>query len=638
MDPFDHAVQNTMLLLIVLLISTCTGLSQTSNCNDSYSCAFSETIQDNTKCRGYYSCAFSEKMIVDTLIDCDGALSCYNLSSIIINATAIDYPVDLNCDGLFSCANNDNIQVSATNISYSPIAKRNINCNGELSCFDSKIFILANHENLFINCFGDRSCAQTFFWIAESGFGSYFKFNGYLAAQNSVVFVNTSVTFDFLGRSSGQNTTIICHSRSPQEYVYHQIFIDCHSNACDGLKLYQNEGCRFLTSCYSATKSNVCPDGYNLYSDTYTMYFEQYSINGTIPTWPELYTNINSGFGTDFNNSGKLCAIPLNMSSIMWTNQNETNKSNISNWKINTGLNNSYPINCGNCKECINGILNSKQFIDPNIHDIDVPVCCTASSSCINAQNISISSHNDPLNGWYHDHNSLQQHAIIRCDGKESCQNATLTVSIPNNMTANVYLSGKNSFVGGKIYNGAYGINSNINVLLTGSSHYGYCNYKNIFGNGWKNISNIYITGTLMHMFCSDINQILMIANVTQNTYFYGYGTGMMNNTNKMIKNIGSSVYCGVDYSCSYAQIDNIHGSVNGMGANVMSYSTISNVNRDIYVIGSYALQNSTITNVSNSVFMIGSSVGTGTTIVNATNVCDAIYCVYLENNKNCSY
>lgn len=441
------------LLLYAVIIAAYVCTCESDDCNDAYSCAFNSSISDSTECIGYYSCAFSKSMIVNTNSSCDGAFSCFNLSSITINqekTTTNATDVKLYSNGLYSCANNKNItsNLFTDSPSETTTISISINCYGELSCRNSWITntISRNYESytkyLRLNCAADRSCADSVVSLTGPISKVLITLSGYLSAQNTIftihtikqIFYHSAYRFDFVARSSSQNTSIRCNSTAMPNSV--TVYINCYSNGCDGMTFSSvKHSCTFNVTCYDATISDACPQGFNLNSHIYTKYFVKYG-NGIVPNWPELYTqnghaseSTNSysyshnynymynykllAMGTNFNNSAVLCHIPQNMSSVK-----RASIANSSQVWINTGPNNTYPINCGNYKECIGDMLTTKRFIDTKIDHISVPICCTAGNSCAGAANISLKS---PSND-----------SIIRCDGAVSCQNATLDIVLSN--------------------------------------------------------------------------------------------------------------------------------------------------------------------------------------------------------------
>ena len=529
--------------------------SSSTFCNDAYSCEFNRNITDTdvSNCNGYFSCAFSELISISTKFSCDGSYSCYGLQSIdLYNQTSQQIP-NLYCNGLYSCANISKI-MTITNMMNTKIF-----CNGELSCYNTTIIIsnLTLNYNIFENgqifCNGDRSCANSSIWLQ---YGTVADVSGYLGAQNATFYASPGANIQFSGISSGQNVSIVCID--PKNNNHHEsanlVSVYCNPNACIDLQTQNSAFCFIGVFLLSIS------DGYSWPS----------TGNVTItPAWPQLYLNVSNA-ATVVENSFHLCQIPNNMTSIIYTNATGNlinyRRDDLQNWNwitnyihgsgsitINTGKNNSYSINCENYKQCTDNTLESKHFVDQNVHDIQVPVCCTAGKSCINSPNITTTL----VSGDTNDFN-----VSVRCDGFSSCEYSKfMIVSMTGRDYAQFYSSGKsatkNSIIDGSLV-------SRSNIFCTG---YESCALNTTI----QYVTNIFCTGTnSCTRYCLNESGPSLMQNIHDSIYLYGasdmceHDIGVIGNESEYqltkIENVGGNVFCA--FACTFVSFFNIGGNV----------------------------------------------------------------------------
>ena len=222
------------------------------DCLEAFSCAYAllnqTSASDDINCYGYKSCATSPGLHTTRgYIDCYGSHSCINSTTIKANGYRV------NCYGFKSCANIDNIHVTSSSQHVSKIV-----CTGDRSCMNSQIIIDGNHTNI-LYCDGVLACANTIVTILQSNDWIYVHSD--LGAYNATFISHSGAHFEFIGRYSTLNSTIICQASET-------CYIECAGHGCTGLKLAcsdsnGNNSCTFDIDCYYAAKSDACPNGYD---------------------------------------------------------------------------------------------------------------------------------------------------------------------------------------------------------------------------------------------------------------------------------------------------------------------------------------------------------------------------------------
>ena len=172
-------------LILVLYCVICFG----ADCDDAYECALQSSISETTSgvfCEGDNSCRQAGIQTTASNIRCGGAYSCYKASQLLNTDGA--YSNIMYCFGLYSCARIDNIYIN----------NGMLRCDGELSCFDSRIMFTQDDN---IECYGDKACAESIIYSYADN-----EMRGRLSAQNSVFYsmADTGVNYFFFWCSKRQ--------------------------------------------------------------------------------------------------------------------------------------------------------------------------------------------------------------------------------------------------------------------------------------------------------------------------------------------------------------------------------------------------------------------------------------------------
>ena len=201
----------------------------------------------------------------------------------------------LYCSGLSSCAN-----AGFLNASFE------IECTGEQSCSNTRLF--GNDRDTWqnIECSADQSCSNSMIWWCRNNY-----INGNLAGKNSQFYSNCGngfydATYQFYGFESGYNSSIICADGET-------CHIDCRGNSCSNLIIKCASDDTINTNTNATTESPLslctlnincdyaqyddhnCPNGYKLPSNINDM---PSLINVTMSTWDNSY---NSCFASNLN-------------------------------------------------------------------------------------------------------------------------------------------------------------------------------------------------------------------------------------------------------------------------------------------------------------------------------------------------
>ena len=239
-------MEKIILLVAVLMVSIVLISSQT-DCHDAFSCAgLSISSGSIINCYGYFSCT-NTTITTTTWTRCAGSYACYNTKSLrFIGAIITRGP---ECRGLYACASSDNI-----------ITNGDIQCHGELSCYDSKITITTSSGGE-IECGGSRSCQSSIISGRDNTdhylYGSLSALNATFMKYNGT----DDIYYDFYGGYSGYNATILCNNTATCD-------ITCWGNGCNGLTAQCIGGintttsdCQIVVDCDDAEKSDLCPNG-----------------------------------------------------------------------------------------------------------------------------------------------------------------------------------------------------------------------------------------------------------------------------------------------------------------------------------------------------------------------------------------
>ena len=589
----DHSITWCLFAMIIAIII---DFYSADECNDSYSCALDKNITNITACKGYFSCAWRDLISITSNLSCDGSFSCYETSLMHLNNTENILTTYLYCNGLYSCANIGKLFFKNYS-SYASMAIA-IECNGELSCYNTT-FVPISPENTGaqIQCNGDRSCANSNISVYCMDVDIY----GYLSAQNTVFYVDSCSSISFQGFLSGQNATIVCVDDG-NDYSY--VYVSCYMNSCDDLHTINGTFCEV----------------YLVYDGMF-----DWPSNASASTeyiFPPLYPNVTKTKTTDFQNSAETCKTPRNMTSIICEsnstsytynyNYNDgysynSDCSDTNNIIINTGLNNTYPINCENCQECNANVLNSHDFIDPNVHHISVPICCTASASCMDAPNITTYM---PIN------NNNNECTIMRCDGYTSCANSEIRLlSSVKNINNDVYLSGNGAATDTVIY----GLPTmNTNIFCGGLSA---CTGNTV----------IYSTSNII---CSGAGSCAgrQMYNIIHSVYLYGLGSYRGENALNKIENVGENIICfDYNYYSKFVAVE-VGGNVFLQSSDSLEDIVINTVGNNVFLASCY-LDTVVVSNVKNTLFVAGDSknglIMQSVIFKNITNVCITLFYIY---------
>lgn len=392
------------------------------------------------------------------------------------------------CYGSYSC-------YKATRIRQPSSSHYNIQCYGLFSCAEvSNIYI----QDGTLHCHGELSCYNSTITILEDHLNCngnhacksatvYSRNNNYIyghAAAKDAIFYSqdTSVLYHFYGRASGDDATIYCGSGATC-YIY------CYQDACNNLELscYNGEGtCTFSVDCTYAEESDNCPDGY---------------VSQQVFSVPDISDYVVS----TYDNSVLSCSTPLTQAE-----------------------------HCDDFEGC-------RDYTLSNVEN-KAPICCTASSSCYNAYNMSTAVNTNE---------SFVNNVAVRCDGYYSCY--SIDNGIFSNANGNIYFSGLYSGYQVASVVGQYGITD---IFCTGYLSCQYC-YN------MRNGNNVHCTGAYG---C----QYAVISDMTGSVYAYGSHSAQY----AVISSIGGAVYCGSYQSCYQSRISGI-STLFSSGPDALSGSTI---------------------------------------------------------------
>lgn len=502
-------------------------------CSEKESCIFESIVEDGNEtlhCQGYRSCfrASTIEQVSPSWIHCPGSYSCYEAEEMHIFVTQnstfeAEGDGQILCKGLYSCANIDYISTPAPKMT----------CQGEKSCFGSRMELSSSNHTL--SCTGDQSCANTA--IVNAGLNSI---TAHLAGMNGnfdSFSAASSTTYIFKGTYSGYNATINC---------VNTCWIYCYANGCSNLNLVCNSSvCTPNVLCFGNEENDLCSSGYNL-EDIKSRIFN-YNRLGVDLTVPLL---IDSEYNVPFStveNSYESCYTP----------------------KTNA-------LTCDDASECAGDIINAA------IWDNYGPVCCSGEYSCNQALNItSAIAASDNLNDGYDI--DLIRNVSIRCDARFSCSGSNHVRLKSTNVLMSDYNSSyslnfnysSTDISGGNIYLTAHRAATKSIIETTNDFDIFCTGTRACEGTLIKNARNVYCNG---RQSCSSNHPTLNdpiteIYNIYNNVY--GYADVAL--TTSVINLIRGDLYCASAHTCSNATITNVYGNVYGIGYSVLYDANVTN-------------------------------------------------------------
>ena len=573
----------TDIFILLLWLYFCHQTVAEVSCYDSHSCASSAIDAtysgEYISCFGYKSC-FNSPIIENAVggnIDCQASHACYNSTLI---QTDNDDPL-ISCMGLRSCANVKNISM---------LYGGQIQCRGEQSCINTRMFTsnisISDVENS-IKCLGQLSCANA--TIISSSIDSYIEIRGYLAAYNATFISINNTTYLFDGLNSAFGAVVECKEGATCT-VY------CYGNSCSDLELI-GDGTFDMARCWSAQKSDMCPNGYNMSSYSLIRDIDLVAINDFVLSELKREEDDDDDMNMDYDYSN---GINVSLSDVTLT--------------------------CDDYYECMDysGIeiqnLNKSEYIELVYNDDHtdyeyakslVKIACRGYESCFFTDiqfDLNFSDFIDTTN------TNTTTAVLLKCDGGRAC------INIPNFVFVN-FSNSSNSIPPPNT-----DIGSTLNSTLNFDMRFG--------GGNWQTLSNVFDINVNMH----DQYQLIDLPIKYQVfcTAYYGC-TGISIYA-------AENVYCNARYSCRAASIINTHDSIWIYGSAALEDGIITNVTNDIhlltidacdsciitnvygniYVLAPWALDSATITNVYGSIFALATASAQG--YAHISNVHNTIY------------
>lgn len=474
----------------------------------------------------------------------------------VLQLTALVHIHVLICDGLFSCS-----EVATL---YN--TQGSIRCYGESSCTHTTI--INNGSTSSTNCRGAKACSNSVIYNRQTATA-----NGFASAFNTTFeSLESGARYNFYGITSAHSAKIICNHG-------HICQINCWGTSCNNLTLITKGNASFDIDCFSATKSDACPNGYDLES-----LLTQYGIEES-QFLPDLLSSNVSLRLSSFENSYNTCYPDLDI--------------------VNS-------INCDDWQECYAQPIDTTITLPNTSHttDIDsqqmVGVCCTAYEGCRLATDILINLTNTEPH--------LYSASVIRCDGGYSCNSVNSGIDAMNG--GNMYFTG--------YWSAAYGdhitTTQDYDIFCTGDS--------SCLGVGTiQNAQNLYCLGV------SSCYNVDTIENIKQSVWSYGSQTTRF----AIIRNVGLNVYCGAYYSCASTYIVNVTNSIHGTGDNAIASGTVDGIGNNVIGFGDNVMRQSVIMNVVNNVIGRGYRAFYQANIINVGNDLVAVgdHSLYLANITN---